>query len=81
MLRTMFYPKNVPNTERIFRLFAGFVLIGIGLFSESLFGIESVLLIGLLLVSAIFTMITGFIGWCPACAMVGRKIKIREHAK
>lgn len=71
----MLYPKNVPNIERGLRIVLGLVLAGMALFSQNLFGTSSPLLVGILLFSAVFVIVTGFIGWCPACALVGRKLK------
>ncbi|MEO8611337.1 MAG: DUF2892 domain-containing protein [Chloroflexota bacterium] len=71
----MLYPKNVPNWERISRIVLGVVLAIIALWGQMLFGTMSPIIVGLLLFSAVFVVVTGFIGWCPACAMVGRKLK------
>ncbi len=67
----MFYPKNVPNWERIVRIVLGIALIAIPLLLQSFGQIGAILLIA----SGVFTIVTGFVGWCPACAMVGRKIR------
>jgi hypothetical protein len=71
----MLYPKNVPNWERIGRIMVGLVLTVIALWGQPYLGVMSPLVVGLLLFSAVFVVVTGFIGWCPACAMVGRKLK------
>ena len=74
---TMFYPKNVPNWERIIRVISGMLLITLSIVSLTS-GTTPVLgLAGI--VSAFFLVITGFIGWCPACAMIGRKIKQEQN--
>jgi len=74
-MRTMFYPKNVPNLEREIRFAAGSALILLALFGQGV--IVSFGVIGqiVLILSAVTLMATGFVGWCPACALVGRKIK------
>ena len=69
----MLYPKNVPNIERILRIAAGVVLIGV-----ALFGSVSLPAVGLLLFTAAFVIVTGFVGWCPACALVGHKLKSQQ---
>ncbi|MEO8394858.1 MAG: DUF2892 domain-containing protein [Chloroflexota bacterium] len=74
----MFYPKNVPQWERAIRVISGMILITLSVIS--LIGGNPPLLAIAGLVSAFFLVITGFIGWCPACAMIGRKIK-QEHIK
>lgn len=71
MWRTMFYPKNVPNAERLIRIAVGIVLVAIAVSGHGLFG-------GLSIFSAAFVVLTGFIGWCPACALLGRKIKRQQ---
>lgn len=72
----MFYPKNVPNIERILRTIFGLAIIVL-----AIFGNLSPIGMGLLIVSAITLIVTGFIGWCPACAMVGRKLKPKSIAR
>lgn len=71
----MFYPKNVPNIERALRVIAGILLVAVALFGDSLIGPATPVRTGLLIFSAIFLVLTGFIGWCPACAVIGRKLK------
>lgn len=73
----MFYPKNVPNIERGLRIALGIALIAFSLFNQTL----SPLVIGVLWLSAATAILTGFVGWCPACAMVGRKIKVNHSAE
>jgi len=65
----MFYAKNVPAGERVVRAVAGAV--GAGL---------AVIFIGgatgwLLAAGAAGLAASGLFGFCPACAMVGRKLK------
>ncbi len=72
----MFYPKNVPNWERIIR-----VALGVGLVAFALVGENTPVRIGLLLFSAAFVIVTGFVGFCPMCALVGRKIKSKAAVK
>ena len=71
----MFYPKNVTNVERLLRILGGMVIIGLALFGQPILGTMSPVVVAGLIFSALFIMITGFIGWCPACALVGRKLK------
>ena len=68
MWRTMFYPKNVPNVERVIRIIVGVGMSALLLSGHTLLGPISV-------VGAAFWIFTGFFGWCPACALIGRKIK------
>jgi hypothetical protein len=71
----MIYPKNVPNIERFLRILLGIILVGIVVLGPSVSVTLSPLMIGALLFSAVFVVVTGFVGWCPACAMLGRKLK------
>ena len=65
----MFYVKNVPTGERILRVVAGAAAAGAGL----------VLLGGtagwLVAAGAMGLVASGLFGFCPACALVGRKLK------
>lgn len=64
----MLYVKNVPGWERLLR-----VMIGIGLV------VGSVLWLGpnakgwALGAMGLSASMTGLVGWCPMCAMAGRK--------
>lgn len=65
----MFYRKNLPSWERSARVVGGAVMIAYGLLG--LAGMP----IGYLLVGAgAVTAMTGFFGFCPMCAMVGRRL-------
>ena len=66
---TGLYLKNLPVWERILRVFmtislviAGFVLFGNGLWSW------------IIAVAAIGFGLTGIIGFCPMCALFGRRL-------
>lgn len=63
----MFYRKNVWAWEQLVRLIAGTVMIGGGL----------VYLTGCpgyaVAVTGLYLALTGMFGYCPACAMIGRK--------
>ena len=65
----MFYVKNVPNWERILRLIAGVIALG---FSVLNWGTSS-MAVGVGVMGAVLAM-TGLIGFCPMCTMVGRKL-------
>ena len=64
----MLYRKNLPNWERWLRVMMGLALIVYGLF-----GASSLFLTLLALVGALVVIVTGFMGYCPACAVAGRK--------
>jgi hypothetical protein len=76
----MLYPKNVPNIERVLRTVIGFALIVLALYGAPLIGTLSPIVAGVLILSAVTLIVTGFIGWCPACALVGRKLKSKPLA-
>ena len=76
MFKTMFYIKNVPMAERILR-----AIIGIGLIGYVIFAHPTLLISTISLASAAFVIVTGFLGWCPMCALVGRKIKSESVGK
>jgi hypothetical protein len=65
----MFYAKNVPNWERAVRAVAGVASLA---FAAMNWGGSS-LAIGLGVTGAILAL-TGLVGFCPMCAMVGRKL-------
>ena len=63
----MFYRKNVFAWEQIVRLVAGVALIITGLSALSGWVGYAVATLGL------YVAATGVFGYCPACAMIGRK--------
>lgn len=65
----MFYVKNLPNWERVLRVVMGLMALG---FAAVNWG-GSPLAIGAGAMGAILSM-TGLFGFCPMCAMVGRKL-------
>ncbi len=73
----MTYQKNLPLWERALRVLAALALIASGLL-----GLPGTALGWLLAASGILVALTGFLGFCPACAMVGRKLKrqARDHS-
>lgn len=72
----MFYVKNVPSWERVARVviglavvYAGFVLLG-GMWGT------------VVALSAAGIVASGLVGFCPMCAMVGRRLdKAAKQAK
>jgi hypothetical protein len=65
----MFYRKNLPGWERAMRVVAGIAVISLGLagFSGTALGY-------VIAASGAVAILTGFFGFCPMCAMVGRKL-------
>lgn len=68
----MFYTKNVPTIERIVRVVVGVGIAGAGILTHQSVGIELALV-----ATGIFVGMTGFFGFCPMCALVGRKLDRR----
>lgn len=64
----MFYTKNVPGWERIVRIVMGVMALGFAAMSWG-----SPLAMGAGVMAAVLSM-TGLVGFCPMCAMVGRKL-------
>jgi hypothetical protein len=64
----MFYKKNVPVWERIARIIAGAVGVGAGFYFLN----DTMAILAAL--SAVGISLTGVVGFCPMCAMVGRRI-------
>ncbi|WP_431096192.1 YgaP family membrane protein [Polaromonas aquatica] len=70
----MFYRKNVGPKERWVRGVSGALMAACGLV------VLGVTPLGLLAAGAgVVTVLTGLFGFCPGCAMVGRKLESRAH--
>jgi len=65
----MIYAKNVPNGERVLRVVAGALAAALGLVLVG--GTTGWVVAG----SAVGLVASGLLGFCPACAMVGRRVK------
>ena len=65
----MLYRKNVGSMEAW-----GRVLLGALIVAGSLMQLGTTPLGLALAASGVFTALTGLFGYCPACAMVGRKL-------
>jgi hypothetical protein len=64
----MFYVKNVPNGERAVRVVAGLATVAAGLLAVG--GVPGMLLAA----SAGGIAASGLFGFCPMCALVGRRL-------
>ncbi|RTL47406.1 MAG: DUF2892 domain-containing protein [Rhodocyclaceae bacterium] len=69
----MFYVKNVPNWERVLRVIMG--LMGLGYAGINWDGSSLAVAMGLM---GAMLALTGMVGFCPMCAMVGRKLDKRH---
>ena len=64
----IYFKRNLPGWERAIRVLSGLVLAGLAvLFSTSPLMMWIGMAAGLCLVG------TGFVGFCPMCAMMGRQ--------
>ncbi|AVH74393.1 YgaP family membrane protein [Nostoc sp. 'Lobaria pulmonaria (5183) cyanobiont'] len=66
----MWYKKNLPMWERMMRGAAGVAIAICGLI-----GLKGMPIGYLIATSGVCVGLTGFFGFCPACAMLGRKPK------
>ena len=62
------YVKNVPSWERVLRILVSLAVVIVGV--VALDGLLCVAVAG----GAVGFALTGLVGYCPACAMVGRKL-------
>lgn len=65
----MFYVKNLPRWERVLRVIVGVMALAFAAMNWSLSGLA----VAAGIMGAMLAM-TGLIGFCPMCAMVGRKL-------
>ncbi len=65
----MLYTKNIPAWERSLRIMLGSACAVFAFMAWD----ESALVVGAALVGATLAL-TGLFGFCPACAMIGRKL-------
>lgn len=65
----MLYRKNLPGWERAVRVLGGAVMIGYGLI-----GLQGAPIGYLIAGAGVVTAMTGFFGFCPMCAMAGRRL-------
>lgn len=68
----MFYAKNVPNWERVLRSLIGLMCLAYAAMNWGGSGMA----VGIGVMGAVLAM-TGLAGFCPMCAMVGRKLDKR----
>jgi Protein of unknown function (DUF2892) len=65
----MFYRRNLPGWERAARVLGGLAMIACGLL-----GLPGMPIGYLIAGAGVVTAMTGFFGFCPMCAMAGRKL-------
>jgi hypothetical protein len=67
--KNMFYMKNVPHWERALRVVLGLLGLGFAAFNWGVSGLAT----GAGIMGATLAL-TGLFGFCPMCALVGRKL-------
>lgn len=70
-LKTAFFIKNVPPAERVLRLLLAAGVAVWGVVADGPLGVT-------LVASAAGFALTGLVGFCPMCALVGRKLKVKH---
>jgi hypothetical protein len=71
----MFYRKNLPGWERAVRTIGGVAMIAYGLLGmPGLLSMPGTMTGYLIAGTGAVAIATGFFGFCPMCAMVGRKL-------
>ena len=68
----MLYRKNLPGWERAMRSVGGVVMIAYGLLGMP--GLPGTMAGYLIAGTGAVAILTGFFGFCPMCAMVGRRL-------
>lgn len=63
-----FYAKNVPSWERVLR-----IVLAVSAVLVAVFFLDG-LVRPLVAIGAVGFAMTGLVGYCPACAMIGRKL-------
>ena len=71
----MFYRKNLPGWERAVRTIGGVAMIAYGLLGmPGLLSMPGTMTGYLIAGTGAVAIATGFFGFCPMCAMVGRRL-------
>lgn len=71
--RTALYFKNVPMLERVVRVVMGVVMAALPLAFGRLAGV-----LPFTIAMGAGIALTGFVGFCPACYLIGRKLEARR---
>jgi hypothetical protein len=66
-LKYAFFAKNLPMWERVLRSLVGVAAVAVGWVLGTPY-------LGLGVATAATLLVTGLVGFCPACAMLGRKL-------
>lgn len=69
----MLYVKNVPTAERVIR-----VMMGVALLGGALVWLGATTVGWVAGAMGMMAAVSGLIGWCPMCAMAGRKLESKQ---
>ena len=69
----MFFQKNLPLWERLLRTCLGLLVAGLGFLAA-----PGSIMAWAAYASGAVLVVTGFVGFCPMCALAGRRLK-RAH--
>ena len=69
----MLYVKNVPTVERMIRMMMGLALSG-----GALLWLGPTTAGWVVGAMGMMAAVSGLIGWCPMCAMAGRKLEAKH---
>ena len=69
----MLYVKNVPTMERVIR-----VLMGLALLGGALLWLGATTVGWVVGAMGLMAALSGLVGWCPICAMAGRKLESKH---
>ena len=72
----MLYQKNIYSWESALRVIVSLAIIGYMVFAIPMSVLSYIVIAG-----AVGFALSGIFGWCPMCAMVGRRIKTDETVK
>ena len=66
----MLYRKNIYSWEQLLRVVGGTAIAAWGIVGAwgTLLGYGAI-------TTGVFLLVSGIVGWCPACATVGRRLK------
>jgi ABC-type transport system involved in multi-copper enzyme maturation permease subunit len=76
IIGTAIYARNVPTAERVLRALAGLVVALVGILEGGTAASSALAAIVGVLIAA-----TGFVGFCPACYLMGRRLTPRKPAR
>jgi Protein of unknown function (DUF2892) len=71
--KTALYARNLPPTERMLRVIAA-----LGVSASIAYLVQAPWLVWTGIASAVTMVITGLVGFCPACYLAGRRVERQQ---